>query len=200
MHTEEALRESEERLRSITDTAKDGIITLDSNGDVSFWNQAAEKLFGYSANDIIGRNFHDIVAPTRFREAHRRAFALWQETGEGEVIGKPVEMTALHQDGTEIPVELSLSSTSISGRQFAVGIVRDIRERNKVLEELRKSREFFDGIIDAIADPLFVKDERHTYVAVNNSMCKLMGKSRAEIVGKNDFDYFPKEQADIFRE
>jgi PAS domain S-box-containing protein len=133
---EDALRESEKRLRSITGAAKDAIIMVDDSGLVTFWNPAAEVMSGYAAKDALGRKLHEFLAPERFRAAHVNAFPHFQKTGEGAAVGKTVELVAVRRDGAEIPVELSMSAMPIKGKWHAVGIMRDITERKEVETEL----------------------------------------------------------------
>lgn len=106
--TLESLENSEERLRSVVETATDAIITADSGGNVVFWNRGAEGIFGYSAEEIVGKPL-TVIMPTEFHEAHREGLARVVSSGEGKLLGKTVEMTGLRKDGTEFPVELSLA-------------------------------------------------------------------------------------------
>jgi PAS domain S-box-containing protein/putative nucleotidyltransferase with HDIG domain len=130
--SEVALRESEERFRRATETARDAIILLDGeSGAVIAWNPAAEAMFGYSKEEMIGRVLHDFLAPPRFREAAAKAMPHFATTGEGAVIGKTLEQVALHKNGTEFSIELSLSATQIHGKWHATGIARDISERKR---------------------------------------------------------------------
>ena len=141
---EQALRESEEKLRTISASAQDAIVMIDSDGTVCFWNPAAERIFGYNAEEVQGKNFHDLLAPERFLEAHRQAFARFRETGQGGAIGKTVELAAIRKGGQEFPVELSLSAVKIRGAWHAVGLARDISERKRIekaLEEAKKAAE-----------------------------------------------------------
>ena len=126
-----SLRESEEQFRALTLAAEDAIVMMDEEGLVTFWNAAAERMFGYAAGEMLGRSHHDLIAPARFLPAHREAFPKWQQTGEGAAVGKTLELAAVRKDGTEFPVELSLSAMQTGGRRVAVGIIRDITERKR---------------------------------------------------------------------
>ena len=127
------LRESEEKFKSISESAKDAIIMMDTDGNVSFWNRAAEKIFGYRREEVIGKNLHSLITPARYREVQEKAFSKFRKTGQGAAIGKTVELTGLRKDGSEFPLDLSLSHIQLRGKWHAVGIIRDISER-KVLE------------------------------------------------------------------
>jgi len=107
--TENAVRESEMRFRSITQSAYDAIITANSEGLIISWNSGAEKIFRYSAQEAVGQPL-TILIPERFREAHQVGLRRVAVTGESRVIGKTVELAGLRKDGTEFPLELSLAS------------------------------------------------------------------------------------------
>ncbi|MBI5632894.1 MAG: PAS domain S-box protein [Nitrospirae bacterium] len=146
---ENALRESEERMRTITEMAASAIVMIDAGGIVSFWNPAAEKLFGYSAGEAMGMDLHKIIVPQRHYEDFRKGFALFADTGEGAVVGRPLEMTAQRKDGTEFPVDLSISGIRIKDQWHAVGIIRDITERKQAEQKLREYAEK-DSLTDVL--------------------------------------------------
>jgi len=137
---EERLRESEEKFRSICSAVLDGIILIDDTGAITFWNEAAERIFGYKAEEVLGKNLHELLAPERFLPAHREKFPIFAQTGKGMAVGKTVELAAKHKNGTEFPIELSLAALQVRGAWHAVGIVRDITERKKLESELSDSR------------------------------------------------------------
>ncbi len=138
---ENALRESEARMRTITEMAASAIVMIDADGAVSFWNPAAEKLFGYSTEEAMGMDLHKIIVPQRHYEAFQKGFALFADTGEGTVVGKTLEMTAQRKDGTEFPVDLSISGIRIKEQWHAVGIIKDITERKEAEQKLTEYAE-----------------------------------------------------------
>ena len=160
MQAEAALRESEQRLLTIAGAAKDAIMMTDDSGLVTFWNSAAEAMFGTAAEDALGRNLHEILAPVRFRDAQAAAFPRFLATGEGEWIGKTVELTATRKDGSEVPAELSLSATKIGDKWHSVGIVRDITERKRAEAELAKYRDHLEELVRARTRELAATQER----------------------------------------
>ncbi|MFA6310149.1 MAG: PAS domain S-box protein [Sterolibacterium sp.] len=136
---EASLRESEERFRNMAEVAQDGIVVIDQDARVTYWNAAAERMFGYANGEIQGREMHALLAPARYHEAYRNGWAGFRQSGAGKVIGKTIEMDALHQDGREFPVELSISAAPIQGNWNAVGIIRDITERKRAEAEILRS-------------------------------------------------------------
>ncbi len=136
---EAALAESEERFRSVAQSASDPMITSDGNGNIIFWNHAAEKKFGYKNDEILGKPL-TILMPGRYREAHLNGLKRIATTGESHVIGNTVELVALKKGGGEFPIELSLSKWNNRGKIFYSGIMRDITERKRN-EEIRLENE-----------------------------------------------------------
>ncbi|MBU0639766.1 MAG: PAS domain S-box protein [Planctomycetes bacterium] len=136
-----ALHESEERFRSISMSALDAIVMMDARGEMTFWNAAAENIFGYARDEALGRNLHSLLAPSRYHAAYRTAFGHFQQTGQGAAMGRTLELTALRKDGTEFPVELSISPIRLRDEWHAVGIIRDITDRKRTEAELQAAKE-----------------------------------------------------------
>lgn len=130
---QEALRNSEERFRSVAQTASDAIITMDNHGNIVFWNRGAETIFGYSAEEAVGRPV-TLIMPERFREAHKNGISRVVSEGKSEVVGKTVELAGLKKDNREFPLELSLARWETKGGVFFSGIIRDITERKQSLD------------------------------------------------------------------
>ena len=147
---EKALKENESRMRAITDSAQDAILMMDSEGRISYWNPAAERILGYTSAEAIGQNLHALIAPSRYHEAHRAAFPVFQQEGQGAAVGKTLDLEAIRKDGEEISVQLSLSAIQMRGTWHAVGVLRDITERKRMAEALEK-RESMLNEVGAIA-------------------------------------------------
>lgn len=143
----EAFRDSNETLLTITAAAKDAIIMMDHKGTISFWNPAAEKIFGHEEHEAIGKELHMLLAPMRYREQYRHGLVRFLDSGEGPSIGRTLELTAVRKDGAEFPLELSLSSLQVKGKWHAVGVLRDISLRKQAEEELRTSREQLEHMV-----------------------------------------------------
>jgi len=138
---EEALRESENIMRSITDSAHDAIIMIDPEGLISYWNPAAERIMGYTKSEAMGLDFHHLVVPSRYLQAHRAAFPVFQQTGQGEAMGKTLDLEAIRKDGVEISVQLSLSAINLNNHWHAVGVLRDVTEQKKIELALVKAKQ-----------------------------------------------------------
>ena len=149
---EEALRDSEERFRSVVETAGDAVISADANGITVYWNRAAEEAFGYKAEEMIGQPITMII-PERLRSRHIEGVERVNTTGETRIIDKTVEMAGLRKDGTEFPIELSLATWKSKGNTFFTAILSDITERKK-LDELKD--EFIGLVSHELRSPLTV--------------------------------------------
>jgi diguanylate cyclase (GGDEF)-like protein/PAS domain S-box-containing protein len=136
----EQSQHSESRLKVIIDTSPSAVISADERGLITGWNKKAEEIFGWSHDQAIGRTLSGTVIPRRHHEAHRRAFGRFVETGEGKLLGQSMELAALHRDGHEFPVEVSISAVWRSGRQISlVAFITDISERRNA-ERLRSAQ------------------------------------------------------------
>ncbi len=135
---ETALRESEEKIRMITASANDAIMMMDHKGNISYWNKAAEQMFGYTEEEVIGKDLHALLVPERFHADFSKGFEGFKETGQGAALRKTLELAAVGKDGKEFPVGLSLSAVELKGRWNAIGLIRDITERKAAEEELKK--------------------------------------------------------------
>ncbi|TDI94072.1 MAG: PAS domain-containing sensor histidine kinase [Caldithrix sp.] len=135
---EEALRESEARIRAILETAVDGIVTLNERGIIESVNAAVEKLFGYTENEVIGENI-SILMPSPYREEHDTYLANYLKTGEKKIIGIGREVVAQRKDGTTFPIRLSVSEFFLSGKKMFTGIVHDISEEKALQQQILHS-------------------------------------------------------------
>src|SRR5437667_3311526 len=132
-----ALRASEARKGAILESAVDGIITIDHEGRVVEFNPASERMFGYTRDQVIGKEMAETIIPPSLRERHRHGMAHYLATGEGPVLGRRLELTAVRADGTEFPVELSITRIGSEDPPTFTGFLRDITERKRIEQVLR---------------------------------------------------------------
>lgn len=136
---EQALRESEEKFRQIATAAQDAIIIMDNDGRIAYWNPAAERIFGHTHEEAMGKELHAFLGAARYYEAYGKASQRFRFTGEGAAIGKTLELAAVRKDGTEFPIDLSVSAVRLGDKWSAVGIMRDITERKRMEAQLKAS-------------------------------------------------------------
>jgi PAS domain S-box-containing protein len=156
--TQAALRDSEERLRAILETAVEGIITIDGRGIIESANPAAEKIFGYPAAEVIGKNV-SVLMPSPYREAHDGYLANYFRTGRAKIIGIGREVVGRRKDGTVFPMDLSVSEVRLADRRMFTGFVRDITERKRLEREIleasnREQRRIGQDLHDGLSQQL----------------------------------------------
>ena len=146
---EDEVRASESRLRAMLEAALDAVVTMDGRGRVLGWNHAAETTFGYRADETGGRDMADLIVPPALRAAHREGLARFLETGHAVVLNRRLELTGMHKNGTEFPVELTITRIDVPGPPTFTGYLRDITDRKQAEAELRASRARLVEVADA---------------------------------------------------
>ena len=177
--TEQALRESEERFRRFSQTAPDAIVMADDEGHVDFWNEAAERMFGYTREVALGRPLPELVAPPALRERFHAGIANFARTGTGPFLGRLLQYNAIRQDGSEFPVELTMSAMQLQGRWHSIGTIRDITERERAEQALRESETRLHAVFDNSRDAISLsRDGLH--VLVNPAYVRMFGFPNAD--------------------
>jgi PAS domain S-box-containing protein len=145
----EAVQARESRLRAMLEAALDAVVTMDADGRVVGWNHAAEAIFGYTASEADGCEMAELIVPPHLREAHRRGLARFLRTGHGVVLDRRLELTGMRRDGSEFPVELTITRIALPGEPTFTGYLRDITDRMTADRELRASRARLVEVADA---------------------------------------------------
>jgi PAS domain S-box-containing protein len=139
-HAEGDVKASESRLRAMLEAALDAVVSMDSSGRVIGWNQAAAATFGYHANEVLGRDMADLIVPPRLRQQHRQGIARILEGGRPAILDRRMELTGMRRDGTEFPVELTITRIALPGAPTFTGYIRDITDRATAQQALLASR------------------------------------------------------------
>ncbi|MBI3902623.1 MAG: PAS domain S-box protein [Nitrosomonadales bacterium] len=184
-----AIEESERRFRSVTESAGDAIISVDSLGNIVNWNPCAERMFGYTGAEIIGQQVIRLV-PEHFRQRHQSGLAKLAAGGEPRILGRTMELTGLHKNGGEFPLELSLAQWETSGGKFFTAIIRNISERKwaeqKLADSERHFRSLFENMLEGYAycRMIFEHGEPRDfiYLDVNQAFTTLTGLK--DVIGK----------------
>ena len=135
---EKQLVESKDRFREILDTAQESFVAMNSKGEITAWNRAAEQTFGWPSEKVIGRPLADVLIPERYREAHWRGLDKFRKTGKAPIMNKRIELMALHRDGREVPVEMTVTPVRVRGGFSFNAFMHDISERKQVEQEAVK--------------------------------------------------------------
>jgi PAS domain S-box-containing protein len=134
---------------AILESALDCIIAADHHGCITEFNPAAERTFGYRREDVIGISLAEVIVPPSLREQHRTGLARYLATGEARVLGRRIEITAMRADGTEFPVELAITPTTVDGVPFFTAYIRDITERKRAERRLRRAiRARYEAVLE----------------------------------------------------
>jgi PAS domain S-box-containing protein len=172
-------KQAEQKFRSVTESAIDAIISADHSGEIISWNKAATRILGYAEEEAVGQRL-ELIIPDRFHDAHRNGMARFTATGEGHVIGTTVELFARTKSGVEVPIELSLSTWTVREERYYTGIIRDIGERKRAEDALRKSEqalrektEELEKKNEELEDTLSRLDEAHNQLIIQEKMASL---------------------------
>lgn len=184
--------ENELRLSQTVDGALDAVITIDNSGIITQWNRNASAVFGYSRDDAIGSKLVDLVIPDRYKVDHDNGMARFRKTGEGPVLNKRFEISAVNKQGDEFPIELAISPVTIGGETHFSAFIRDISER-------RKSEEIREYLISKMLE---VNQEltNYAYVISHDMKAPLRAvSSLAEWINRDYHDVLDKEGKDMLR-
>ncbi len=182
-----ALEDSEARYRAIIDTAVDAMVVIDGQGTIQSFNRAAERIFGYEAAEVIGRNVR-LLMPEPHQSAHDGYLGRYLVTGERRIIGIGREVEGRHRNGRLVHLELSIAEWRAGGEPYFTGIMRDISWRREAERRLKENLALLDTIIESCPDPIFVKDADGRYLVANSATAFVHGKLRNHLIGVPEQD------------
>ncbi|MCA9261010.1 MAG: PAS domain S-box protein, partial [Planctomycetales bacterium] len=189
------IKQSERRLTArnryciaVVDTALDAIVSMDADGRVIDWNPQAERLLGWSKQQALGASVADLVIPATHRDAHQLGLRRYLETGESSVLGKRIEMTALTNSGSEVPVEISISALRQESGVTFNAFLRDVSERR----ELALYRARMAALVESSFDAIISKDLERTIKTWNSGAEEVYGYTEEEAVGQPISILFPE--------
>jgi PAS domain S-box-containing protein len=184
------LLQSETRTRLIMDSSLNAIITIDINGRITFWNKRAATMFGWSNKEVIGSVLSELIIPNQYKEAHNKGMKHYLKTGEGPVLNKLIEITALNKAGDEFPIEMEIIPLEENGELFFSSFIQDISERKKA-EQVRKfEQEKYQNIIANMNLGILEVDNNEIVTYANESFTDLSGYEIEDILGKNPSEIF----------
>jgi diguanylate cyclase (GGDEF)-like protein/PAS domain S-box-containing protein len=178
-----ALRRATSESRSILETSQEAFISIDEDGLIREWNPQAERLFGWGRDEILGRPVHHTIIPRRYRDAHIGALTRFLATGEMPRRAKRLEVEGLRRDGTEVPIELSISALREGDEWHFHAFVRDISERQATEAALREAEERFRKAFDDSRVGMALVGLDGTFQRVNRALCEICGYPENRLLG-----------------
>lgn len=188
--TQALLKQSEERNRLIMNSALNAIITINTKGEITFWNNQAEVIFGWQREEVIGKKLDEIIIPEIHKDGHKLGMKKFMETGEGPVLNKQLELPALHKNGNEFPVEISITPIQQNNETIFCSFIQDISERKKAESNLKFQEEKFRNIIANMNLGLMEVDNNEIAKYVNQSFLEISGYEESELLGKKPSSLF----------
>lgn len=181
------LSEAALRLEAIIKTATDGIIVINERGIIEQANEAAARLFGYAAEELLGENVN-ILVPSPHHQQHDTYIANYLRTGKAKIIGIGREVEGLRKDGHRFPIRLSISEVKLSDRHIFTGIVHDLTQQKEAEKALKREKERAQRYLDVANNIFVVLDREGNIDLLNRKGCELLGYPEEKVTGKNWFD------------
>ncbi|NVO20974.1 MAG: PAS domain S-box protein [Bacteroidetes bacterium] len=196
--SEKLLQESESRYRSVLESAADAIIMINDSGTIIGWNESASMIFGYTEEETIGNPVTSIM-PASFRQSHPHNLKRLKDGGVPVLIGKTIELSGIRKDGSEFPLELSLSSYETSTGKYYTGIIRDITDRIEAVDALKQSEEKFRSIFENHSAVKLIIDPSTSLITdANESAAHFYGWSINELKNLSIRDLSTSNEKDVF--
>jgi PAS domain S-box-containing protein len=193
---EKSIQDNVQLFKNLSETANDAILKIDDKGRVSYWNSAATKMFGYTFEEARDKDLHKLIMPGKYKDQMKKGFTKFLETGEGPVLGKTINIDAKRKNGSEFPIELTISKINQNGKWHASGIIRDVSQNRKDKESLK----YFNTLFKESLNEIYIFDaETFKFLKVNNASCKNLGFSTDELLKLTPIDIDPSINEDLFR-
>jgi PAS domain S-box-containing protein len=174
--------------QAIVNSALDAVITMDEDGRITSWNAQAEAIFGWPAGDAVGRPLSETIIPPRQREAHRRGLERFLATGEGALLNRRIEITALHRDGHEFPVELATTPMRIRGKVSFFSFLRDIAVRKQAEQMLQDSEARYRSLSELSSDWYWEQDAEFRFKLLSGIVAHRSGNPVTGVIGSRRWE------------
>ena len=196
----ETSRQAEAKFEALAENAQDAIVSADSRGNIIYFNKAARRVFGYHADEVLGKPL-TLLIPERFHDRQIEEVTRFLTGGKSGSVGKVMDAVGKKKDGSEFPVELSLGGGAAQDGTFVTGIFRDVTERKQIAEAIDKQRMFLRQVIDINPDFIFAKDREGRFTLVNQAVADAFGTTVNHLIGKTDADFnSSRDEVEFFRQ
>lgn len=183
MASEAVLRANMERTQRIIESSHEAFVCVDQHSVISDWNSEASRIFGWTRGEVIGRPLTSLIIPERLRSAHHQGMARFLETGQGPVINQRVELPALRKDGSELIVEITISTSGSGAQREFSAFMRDVTERKRTEQEVLLNQQLLRSVTDAIPAVVAFVDTREVLRYCNKPFLQTFGKIEAQCLG-----------------
>src|ERR671921_410597 len=183
---DDKLKKSEARYRTVLDAAFDAIVTITPDGIVRWFNRGAERIFGYTADVVIGQPV-TLLMPERYRDLCVAGLHRYLRTGEARVVGGTTELVGQRKDGSEFPIEMSLGETHEDGERLFTGVIRDIAERKEIEKVIKEGEERIRSLLQNTSDIITLLEADGTIRYISPAVERVTGYKPEEQIGTNAF-------------
>jgi diguanylate cyclase (GGDEF)-like protein/PAS domain S-box-containing protein len=180
---QDSLLQHQERARLIVESALDAAVVMDGTGCITDWNLQAAITFGWAREDVIGNSLAETIVPTRYREAHKQGLRKFLETGVGPIVNRRIELLAIHRDGHEFPIELTVSPIRHGGGWIFSSFIRDLTERKQAEQALVQLRRRSELILESVGEGIHGIDTEGRIIFENSVAAKVLGYTVEELSG-----------------
>ena len=193
---EDALQKVEQQARSILDSALDAVVAMNTDGIITGWNKRAEEIFGWTRSEALGRRMSETIIPMKYRSSHETGLRRFFETGQGSIVNRRIEITALRRDGSEFPVELTVTPLESGHTWSFSAFIRDISDRKFSEEQLRASELNLRRMTETIPEMLWSATPEGAVDYCNARVLDYTGLSHDEIKGAGWMKMIHPDDAD----
>jgi PAS domain S-box-containing protein len=197
---ESKIRASEKTRRHIINSALDAIVGMDKKGLIIIWTPQAEKIFGWREEEVLRKKMSDVIIPLQYRIHHERGLEHFVKTGEGPMLNKTIEVTALHRNGKEFPVELSIVFVNDADNDFFCAFIRDISERKQAEIKIRQSEEKHRALVENIADGISLADRNGEVFYQSPSVARIHGYAFEDRITMNADEFIYDDDKAAYNE
>jgi two-component system, sensor histidine kinase and response regulator len=200
LEAERRERESEARKAAILESSLDPIITMDHDGRITEFNRAAEKVFGRKRETVLGQDLAKVLFSSSESAEYQDRIDRYLGAGAGSLLNNRTEVTAVRANGEEFPVEMAMTMGHVQGKPVCTFFLRDISESRRAEKKLRDSEALYHSLVENLPVNVFRKNLQGVFTFGNERYCEMLGKRPDQIIGKTDFDFFPKDLAFKYRD
>lgn len=190
---ENLLRDSEETRRLIMNSALDAIICANLKGEITVWTPRAKEIFGWDEQEVLGKRLSETIIPGHYRERHEKGMRHYLETGKETIMNRSIEITALHKNGREFPIELSVIPVEQAGHKFFCSFIRDITKRKEAEDKFFKEKELSDMSVNSLPGIFYLVSDERKFLRWNKNLESITGYTADEIIESRPLFFFSHE-------